>query len=65
MTVALRTLRPGTRFALPLAASTKRGIIILVNECRAVVRLDKPEEDSSGGRSQYVSWSPETQVEVG
>lgn len=70
----LSSLKPGTRFQLvDMPAVT--GILVKVNECRAVVRLDRPErdvdfQDAQGETrqfhsrgSQMTSWAPTTVVE--
>ena len=62
-TTEIRNLGPGIRFSLDLGASKKTGIIILVNESRALVKLDKPEK-CEGGFNSYVSWSPATEVQI-
>jgi hypothetical protein len=70
----LKTLRPGTRFRLHEMPEVT-GVLIKVNECRAVVRLDRPDrdvefQDANGETrqfrsrgSQVTSWAPATPVE--
>ena len=70
----LNRLRPGTRFRLAQMPEIT-GILLKANECRAVVRLDRPERDvefidQDGqprrfvGRGTHVtSWAPTTVVE--
>src|SRR5262245_51053270 len=70
----IQTLRPGTRFRLH-GMPEVTGVLMKVNECRAVVRLDRPErqvefEDADGETrrfrsrgSQMTSWAPATPVE--
>ena len=41
---ALQRLRPGTRFRLAEMPEIT-GVLVKANECRAVVRLDRPERD--------------------
>src|SRR5450631_1811387 len=41
---ALQRLRPGTRFRLAEMPEIT-GVLLKANECRAVVRLDRPERD--------------------
>ena len=63
-TTEIRNLGPGIRFSLDLGGGIKKtGIIILVNESRVLVKLDKPDT-CEGGFNSYVSWSPGTPVEV-
>lgn len=70
----LSTLRPGTRFRLHEMHEVT-GVLVKLNDCRAVVRLDRPERDvefvdhngetrqfRSRG-SQVTSWAPTTVVE--
>ena len=70
----LQRLRPGTRFRLAEMPEIT-GVLVKANECRAVVRLDRPERDveftdqegqtrqfKSRG-SQVTSWAPTTLVE--
>jgi len=70
----LRTLKPGTRFRLS-GMPDVTGTLIRVNECRAVVRLDRAErqvefQDQQGEIRQFrcrggqvTSWAPTTVVE--
>ena len=70
----LSTLQPGTRFRLAEMHEVT-GVLVKVNDCRAVVRLDRPErevefQDANGETrqfksrgSQLLSWAPTTLVE--
>ena len=70
----LSTLKPGTRFRLAEMHEVT-GTLIKVNDCRAVVRLDRPERevqfvDHAGETRQFksrgtkeTSWAPTTVVE--
>ena len=70
----LSTLKPGTRFRLAEMHEVT-GVLVKVNDCRAVVRLDRPERevefiDHAGETrqfktrgSQQTSWAPTTMVE--
>ena len=70
----LQRLRPGTRFRLAEMPEIT-GVLIKANECRAVVRLDRPERDVEftdqegqprrfQSRGAHVtSWAPTTVVE--
>lgn len=70
----IRTLRPGTRFRLH-GMPEVTGVLLKVNECRAVVRLDRPERevefvDGEGEKRQFrsrgsllTSWATATPVE--
>ena len=72
---ALQWLPPGTRFRL-VGMPEVTGVLVKANECRAVVRLDKPErdvefEDAEGNTrhfktrgGQTTSWAPTTSVEA-
>jgi HB1, ASXL, restriction endonuclease HTH domain len=69
----LRWLRPGTRFHLAEMPEVT-GVLVKANECRAVVRLDRPERDveftdQDGQTRQFksrgthvTSWAPTTVV---
>ncbi|MBI3866804.1 MAG: winged helix-turn-helix domain-containing protein [Planctomycetia bacterium] len=71
---ALQWLRPGTRFRLAEMPEVT-GILLKANECRALVRLDRPEQDVEFAdqegqprrfqcRGTHVtSWAPTTVVE--
>src|SRR5580765_1382338 len=71
---ALQRLRPGTRFRLAEMPEIT-GVLVKANECRAVVRLDRPERDVEfthqegqprhfKSRGTHVtSWAPTTVVE--
>jgi hypothetical protein len=70
----LSSLKPGTRFRLAEMPEVT-GVLVRVNECRAVVRLDRPErevefQDANGETRQFrsrgsqtTSWAPTTVVE--
>lgn len=70
----LSTLKPGTRFRLAEMHEVT-GVLVKVNDCRAVVRLDRPERevefvDQAGETRQFksrgtkeTSWAPTTSVE--
>ena len=70
---ALQRLRPGTRFRLAEMPEIT-GVLVKANECRAVVRLDRPERDvefvdQEGQPRQFksrgshvTSWAPTTVV---
>ena len=70
----LSTFKPGTRFRLAEMHEVT-GTLIKVNDCRAVVRLDRPERDvefvdQAGETRQFksrgtkeTSWAPTTLVE--
>jgi hypothetical protein len=70
----LSSLKPGTRFRLAEMPKVT-GVLVRVNECRAVVRLDRPERevefhDANGETRQFrsrgsqtTSWAPTTVVE--
>jgi hypothetical protein len=70
----LSSLKPGTRFRLAEMLEVT-GVLVRVNECRAVVRLDHPArevefQDANGETrqfrsrgSQMTSWAPTTVVE--
>ncbi|HEY3966870.1 MAG TPA: hypothetical protein VGM05_20075 [Planctomycetaceae bacterium] len=70
----LQHLRPGTRFRLAEMPEIT-GVLLKANECRAVVRLDRPERDvefsyHAGQPRRFVSrgthvtsWAPTTVVE--
>ena len=70
----LHRLRPGTRFRLAEMPEIT-GVLVKANECRAVVRLDRPERDVEfvdqegqprrfQSRGTHVtSWAPTTVVE--
>src|SRR5580765_1029347 len=70
----LQWLRPGTRFRLAEMPEIT-GVLVKANECRAVVRLDRPERDVEfthqegqprrfQSRGTHVtSWAPTTVVE--
>ena len=72
MPVRLGSLVPGWRFAVPELGLS--GLLLKANECRAVVRLDRPVEtveftDPDGQRREFVRrrshetcWSPGTMV---
>ena len=72
MPVRLGALVPGWRFALPELGLT--GLLLKANECRVVVRLDRPVEtveftDRHGSHREFVrrrshetNWSPGTMV---
>lgn len=72
MQMRLGSLVPGWRFDVPELRTT--GVLLRVNECRAIVRLDKPVEtveftDKHGQHREFVrrrsnetSWSPGTMV---
>ncbi len=67
-------LRPGTRFHVPRLGITGR--LLMVNDCRARVRIDQPQQDvefmSRDGtprvfratRNLEASWTPAVSVEV-
>src|SRR5882757_40891 len=69
----LSALRPGTRFRLAELTEVT-GVLVKCNECRAVVRLDRPERDveftDHEGQprrfhcrgTQVTSWAPTTLV---
>lgn len=71
---ALQWLKPGTRFRLAEMTEVT-GVLAEVNECRAVVRLDRSEReveftDQEGHSRQFrcggthvTSWAPTTVVE--
>jgi len=71
----LSALRPGTRFRLTEMTEVT-GVLVKVNECRAVVRLDRPERDveftDRDGQPRHfksrgthmTSWTPAVVVEV-
>jgi hypothetical protein len=71
----LSTLPPGTRFRLHEMHEVT-GVLVKVNDCRAVVRLDRPERevefvDQTGETRQFrsrgsrlVSWAPTTLVDA-
>jgi len=71
----LSALRPGTRFRLTEMEEVT-GVLVKVNECRAVVRLDRPERDvefiDRDGQPRHfksrgihmTSWTPAVVVEV-
>jgi hypothetical protein len=70
----LQRLRPGTKFRLAEMPEIT-GVLVKANECRAVVRLDRPEReveftDHDGQTRQFksrgthmTSWAPTTVVE--
>ena len=70
----LQRLRPGTRFRLDEMPEVT-GVLVKANDCRAVVRLDRPERDVEftdyegqprhfKSRGTHVtSWAPTTVVE--
>ena len=71
---ALQRLKPGTRFRLAEMPEIT-GVLVKANECRGVVRLDRPEReveftDQDGQTRQFksrgthvTSWAPTTLVE--
>ncbi|MBI3861030.1 MAG: winged helix-turn-helix domain-containing protein, partial [Planctomycetia bacterium] len=71
---ALQWLRPGTRFRLAEMPEVT-GVLLKANECRALVRLDRPEQDvectdQEGQPRRFpcrgthvTSWAPTTVVE--
>ena len=70
----LTDLKPGTRFRVPELGIT--GTLLMVNECRARVRIDQPQQlvefTGAGGRNRSfraarnveTSWTPAVVVEV-